>query len=116
MCLRDAAVRLLVTLCLWASCQGIYALVQCYHSLLKHICIAAGFWPLKFCLWIFLLGICFVMPNSAMSGYGQFARVLAGIWLLFQIIILLDFIYDVNEWLLKKVIIMAQACFGVQAV
>lgn len=43
------------------------------------------------------------MPNSAMSGYGQFARVLAGIWLLFQIIILLDFIYDVNEWLLKKV-------------
>ncbi len=56
------------------------------------------------------------MPNSAMSGYGQFARVLAGIWLLFQIIILLDFIYDVNEWLLKKVSIMAQACFGVQAV
>ncbi|DBA86260.1 hypothetical protein WJX77_011720 [Trebouxia sp. C0004] len=64
--------------------------------------IHTGFWPLKFCLWIFLLGICFVMPNSAMSGYGQFARVLAGIWLLFQIIILLDFIYDVNEWLLKK--------------
>jgi len=85
-------------------------------SLLQHICIAAGFWPLKFCLWIFLLGICFVMPNSAMSGYGQFARVLAGIWLLFQIIILLDFIYDVNEWLLKKVSVMAQACFGVQIV
>lgn len=38
-----------------------------------------------------------------MSGYGQFARVLAGIWLLVQMIILLDFIYDVNEWLLKKV-------------
>lgn len=38
-----------------------------------------------------------------MSGYGQFARVMAGVWLLFQIIILLDFIYDVNEWLLKKV-------------
>ena len=38
-----------------------------------------------------------------MSGYGQFARVMAGFWLLFQIIILLDFIYDVNEWLLKKV-------------
>ena len=64
---------------------------------------AAGFWPIKFCLWIFLLGICFVMPNVAMSGYGQFARVLAGIWLLFQIVILLDFIYDANEWLLKKV-------------
>ena len=63
----------------------------------------AGFWPIKFCLWIFLLGITFVFPNSAMSGYGQFARILAGIWLLVQMIILLDFIYDVNEWLLKKV-------------
>ena len=63
----------------------------------------AGFWPIKFCVWLFILGITFVFPNSAMSGYGQFARVLAGIWLLFQIIILLDFIYDVNEWLLKKV-------------
>lgn len=62
-----------------------------------------GFWPIKFCLWIFLLGITFVFPNSAMAGYGQFARILAGIWLLVQMIILLDFIYDVNEWLLKKV-------------
>ena len=67
------------------------------------LCGMAGFWPIKFCLWIFLLGITFVFPNSAMSGYGQFARVLAGIWLLVQMIILLDFIYDVNEWLLKKV-------------
>lgn len=63
----------------------------------------AGFWPIKFCLWIFLLGITFVFPNSAMAGYGQFARILAGVWLLVQMIILLDFIYDVNEWLLKKV-------------
>lgn len=62
-----------------------------------------GFWPIKFCLWVFLLGITFVFPNSAMAGYGQFARILAGIWLLVQMIILLDFIYDVNEWLLKKV-------------
>ena len=63
----------------------------------------AGFWPIKFCVWLFILGITFVFPNSSMSGYGQFARVMAGFWLLFQIIILLDFIYDVNEWLLKKV-------------
>lgn len=68
---------------------------------------AAGFWPIKFCVWIFILGITFVFPNSSMSGYGQFARVMAGVWLLFQIIILLDFIYDVNEWLLKKV---SQSC------
>lgn len=44
-----------------------------------------------------------------MSGYGQFARVMAGVWLLFQIIILLDFIYDVNEWLLKKVSLLFRA-------
>lgn len=66
-------------------------------------CTTAGFWPIKFCVWLFILGITFVFPNSSMSGYGQFARVMAGFWLLFQIIILLDFIYDINEWLLKKV-------------
>lgn len=67
------------------------------------LCLHAGFWPLKFALWIFLLGICFVMPNNTFAGYGQVARVLSGVWLIFQIIILLDFIYRINEWLLSKV-------------
>lgn len=67
----------------------------------------AGFWPIKFCLWVFALGICFAMPNHTFSGYGQLARVLSGIWLVFQIIILVDFVYRINEWLLSKV-----ECFG----
>lgn len=63
----------------------------------------AGFWPLKFCLWIFALGICFAMPNNTFLGYGQVARILSGVFLIFQIIILLDLIYTSNEWLLRKV-------------
>eukprot|EP00891_Asterochloris_glomerata_P004622 jgi/Astpho2/4622/e_gw1.00067.172.1_t len=61
-----------------------------------------GFWPLKFCLWIFALGICFAMPNNTFLGYGQVARILSGVFLIFQIIILLDLIYTSNEWLLRK--------------
>lgn len=49
-----------------------------------------------------------------MSGYGQFARVMAGFWLLFQIVILLDFIYDVNEWLLKKVSLQLTKSSGIK--
>ena len=50
-----------------------------------------------------MLGICFAFPNNTFLGYGQLARVLSGVFLIFQIIILLDLIYTSNEWLLRKV-------------
>lgn len=61
-----------------------------------------GFWPLQLLLWGGLIGACFAMPDSAIQGYGQAARVFSAIFILVQLIILLDFVYDANDWLLGR--------------
>eukprot|EP00898_Chlorokybus_atmophyticus_P001548 jgi/Chlat1/2394/Chrsp17S08738 len=59
-----------------------------------------GVWPLKVLLFFGLLFLPFLIPSAVMQAYGQAARIGAGIFLLIQVIILLDFIYELNErWL-----------------
>lgn len=52
-------------------------------------------------VWGALCGTPFAMPNSIFEVYGQVARVLSCFYIIVQLIILLDFFYWLNEWLLE---------------
>ncbi|GAB4821842.1 hypothetical protein N2152v2_008888 [Parachlorella kessleri] len=61
-----------------------------------------GLWPVKFVVWGGLIGSTFAMPNNMFHVYGQIARVLSCFYIIFQLVLLLDFIYRINEWLLER--------------
>ncbi|GBG63476.1 hypothetical protein CBR_g38094 [Chara braunii] len=56
-----------------------------------------GGWMLKFILWIAIIVIAFLVPNSAVHVYGHLARFGSGVFLLIQVVLLLDFMYTWNE-------------------
>lgn len=61
-----------------------------------------GFWSAKLLLWVGALIGFFFVPTSAIYAYAQFARVASGLYLVLQIVILINFIYVVNEFLVEK--------------
>lgn len=42
------------------------------------------------------------MDNTSVNGFGQAARVFSGIFIVLQLVIILEFVYVVNEWLLER--------------
>jgi serine incorporator 1/3 len=62
----------------------------------------AGHWPIKFLLWGGLIASCFAMPNSVFDVYEDIARVLSVFFIVIQLVILLEFIYGMNEYLLER--------------
>jgi hypothetical protein len=61
-----------------------------------------GLWPLKYLVWAALCASCFAMPDSAIYGFQQAARVFSAIFILLQLVILLDLFYQANEFLLER--------------
>ena len=59
------------------------------------------FLPKTFLL-VGLLVALFFAPNQVLEGYGQFARAGSALFLVFQIIVLLDSVYRANERLLER--------------
>lgn len=62
----------------------------------------SGCWPAKVLIWGGIVGSTFAMPNGVFEVWQQMARVFAAIFILFQLIILLEFIYSINEYLLER--------------
>eukprot|EP00899_Mesostigma_viride_P015982 jgi/Mesvir1/24385/Mv11054-RA.1 len=59
----------------------------------------SGCWPLKFVLWAVLIIVPFFMPASVIQAYGECARFGSGLFLLMQVVLLIDFIYKWNnDW------------------
>ncbi|KAK9810887.1 hypothetical protein WJX73_005440 [Symbiochloris irregularis] len=63
----------------------------------------SGCWPLQLLGWAALLGMTFALPAHVFVVWAQIARVLSGFFLILQILILLEFVYILNEWLLDRV-------------
>ncbi|PNH11311.1 putative serine incorporator [Tetrabaena socialis] len=42
------------------------------------------------------------LPESALYGYAQFARYASGIFLVLQLVLLVNFVYEINEWLVER--------------
>ncbi|KAG6555524.1 hypothetical protein Mapa_002759 [Marchantia paleacea] len=63
----------------------------------------SGWWPVKSLLWVFLMVIPFFIPSSFIQIYGEIARFGAGLFLLIQLVSILNFVYWWNEsWLSDK--------------
>lgn len=62
----------------------------------------ASLWVWKTLAWLGLLVGFMWLPSQAVYGYAQFARYASGIFLVLQLLLLVDFVYQVNEWLVGK--------------
>ena len=60
-------------------------------------------WTVKFLVWMLLMVCAFVIKNDAFIVYAQVARVFGGLFILVQLVILLDFVYEWNrDWLAQE--------------
>eukprot|EP01018_Ginkgo_biloba_P022121 Gb_36065 [translate_table: standard] len=63
----------------------------------------SGWWPLKSLMWIALMVVPFVVPSAFIQLYGEIARFGAGIFLIIQLISVINFITWWNDhWLSEK--------------
>ncbi|KAJ3026687.1 UNVERIFIED_CONTAM: hypothetical protein HDU68_005227 [Siphonaria sp. JEL0065] len=61
-----------------------------------------GYWAIKGALWAGLIVLCFFIPNSVVVGWSMsFATVGAVLFVLVQIVLLIDFAYTISEVLLE---------------
>ncbi|RKO97206.1 TMS membrane protein/tumor differentially expressed protein [Caulochytrium protostelioides] len=62
-----------------------------------------GFWGLKLLLWMLLVGAAFTIPNPVFTAWAHtIAAPLAALFLLTQIVLLIDFAYTSSEKMLSK--------------
>jgi serine incorporator 1/3 len=60
-----------------------------------------GYWGIKWIVWIGLTALAFLLPNNFMSGWGKFVNMPgASLFILIQVILLIDFAYSISESLL----------------
>jgi len=102
----------------WYGSQAVYR-ISCgsflFYGLLSLACIGVnnradirdryvhhGSWALKFLVWVLLLAMPFFFTNGVITAYNWAARFGSGLFLIVQMIILLDFAYVWNEtWVAK---------------
>lgn len=59
-------------------------------------------WFLKFLWWVALLGVSFAIPNDFFTKYSEISRYLSILFLVAQVLIIIDFAYRMHERLLEK--------------
>lgn len=102
--------------CCANQCAGVYAVyrisfVLCLLFAFLMLCTIGnnkfsarahrGFWFLKLFTVLVLLFCTIFIQNDAMSAYRDFTRVASGFFLAVQTLLLIDFGYTMNEWLLS---------------
>ena len=61
-----------------------------------------GLWVIKIIAYLVLVTATFFIPNDFFYGYEWVARVLSAFFLVLQIVILIDFCYDLSEFIMDK--------------
>lgn len=62
-----------------------------------------GLWGLKTVVWLLLVVITFFMPYDVFSGYAQASRVISVIYLVVQVVVLIDMAYRIHEGLAVRI-------------
>ncbi|GFR44202.1 hypothetical protein Agub_g5385 [Astrephomene gubernaculifera] len=62
----------------------------------------AGLWAWQVLTWLAALIGFMWLPASTLAGYAQFARYASGVFLVLQLVLLVAFVYEVNEWLVAR--------------
>lgn len=57
---------------------------------------------LKWVIWAGLIVASFFMPDGFFQVYGEIARAASGLFLIFQAIVIIDFVYELNEAMLDR--------------
>jgi hypothetical protein len=100
--------------CAAAQCWGMQAAyrislaVAVFFALLCALAVAVpvthlGGWLAKLVLYVILLGLSFLPPNDALLQYAAVARGFSALFLLLQVLIIIDFAYNAHEWLVSRV-------------
>lgn len=62
-----------------------------------------GWWPLKSLIWVFVIVVPFFIPSAFIQVYGEMARFGAGIFLIIQLLSVINFVFWWNDkWLSEK--------------
>lgn len=61
-----------------------------------------GGWLVKVLLYVLILGLSFLIHNDAMLQYAEVARGFSVIFLLAQVLIIIDFCYNMHEFIVRK--------------
>merc|ERR1719421_420779 len=86
----------------WVLCLFFTALMFCTIGTTKFGAkMHRGFWFLKVFILLGLLIAAVFVDNHAMAAYREFARFASMLFLLVQIVLLIDFGYRTNEWLVE---------------
>lgn len=99
-CLTDAcwgyegAYRVSLAVAVWFASLGALA----YAVPVTHL----GGWLAKLLLWVLFLGLTLLIPSPSILQYAEAARVFSVLFLLAQVFIVLDFAYNVHEWLVAR--------------
>lgn len=101
-CLGQQAVRRICFGTFLFFCLHFVLLLGVTSTTNRRLAIHTGFWPIKFLLWGGLIGSTFAMSNTVLDGFAQAARVFSTFFIVLQLIILLEFFYWINEWLLER--------------
>jgi hypothetical protein len=62
-----------------------------------------GGWLVKLLLYAVLLGLAFLPPNDSLLQYAAVARGFSVLFMLAQVLIIIDFAYNAHEWLVERV-------------
>lgn len=62
-----------------------------------------GAWFLKLLFYVLLLGLTLLIPNDFWVGYSQFSRYGSILFLIVQVLIIIDFAYTAHEYLLARI-------------
>ena len=62
-----------------------------------------GAWFVKLLYFLLLLGLTLAVPNDFWNGYAQFSRYGSVLFLIAQVLIVIDFAYVLHEWLLARI-------------
>lgn len=103
--------------CTSDACYGIGAVYRITFALFVFFAIFAGMslstgcvkakvdgghWLLKSCLYIGLLVAAFLLPNEVFTATSNIFKPIAGVFLVIQIVVLIEFVYSWNEGWLEK--------------
>ena len=102
------------------KCAGVLAVYRvCLGSTLFHLVMSTGlygvkssadwrakiqngYWGFKWLFWIALIVLAFFLPNEFMAGWGKIVNIPgAAVFVLIQVVLLIDFSYTVSEQLLQ---------------
>lgn len=98
-------------LAVYRICLAVFAFHLCLAGLLYDVSsskdvrapIQNGFWLIKLVAWAGLIAVSFFLPNEVVSGWSRYVALwMAGLFILLQIVLLIDFAYSLSNALLAK--------------